>query len=172
MSDLSLGGGGELTWSYPSPVYISGEYRLGGMVWMGKQEATVEDIEAMRNYYGPDAEVDKTSLCGLWCWRWSSLFTRHSTGQPAGGIGSQTYELQHVGDGAGALFAKDDIWYTTCLGEFVKGVPPEAGCYHLKYVGDGYHDAYEGPEVGSPADLIRGNGEFYWDDERKLYDVK
>lgn len=172
MSDLGLGGVGPDNWSNPSPVYINGGYVTGGMVWIGKQAVTIDDIRALQDAYGKNVKIDMGSLVGLYDWSWTSLFTRHSTGQPMGGVGSTAYENQHVGESQGAVFAKKAIWYTDCSGELVKGIPPEAGCYHLVMVGGGYMDAYEGPEKGSPADKVRGSGEFYWDEERKLYDVR
>ena len=159
-------------WSVPSPVFINGEYVDGGMVWMGKQEATQEDVAAVQESLGDTVPIDRSSLCGLWCWRWSSFYTRHTTGTPAGGVGSVTYENQLVGDSHGVSFAKEPIWYTNCDGVLVKGIPPEAGAYHEVYLGDDYYDLVEGVEPGSIADEIRGNGEFYWDDNRKLYDVR
>ena len=171
MSDLSLGGGIS-KWSQPSPVYINGEYVTGGMVWMGNQRVTLDDIQLLKNEMGDSVKIDRGSLVGLYHWAWTSLWTRYSSGQSAGGVGSEPYELQHVGEGQGAQFTKEPIWYVDCSGEFVNGIPPEAGCYHMVMVGGGYMDAVEGPEPGSPADKARGNGTFYWDDERKLYDVK
>ena len=171
MSDLTTGSSLS-DWSHPSPVYINGEYVTGGMVWMGKELVTLDDIQLLKKEMGDNVKVDRGSLVGLYHWAWTSLFTRYSSGQPAGGVGSEPYELQHVGEGQGAQFTKEPIWYTTCSGELVKGVPPEAGCYHMVSVGGGYMDAVEGPEEGSPADGVRGGGTFYWDNERKLYDVK
>jgi hypothetical protein len=64
------------------------------------------------------------------------------------------------------------MWYTDASGTLVYGIPPMAGCYHKKYVGDGYYDNVEGVEQGSAADQILGRGEFYWDATRRLYDVR
>lgn len=184
MSDLSLGGGGiPANWSYPSPIYIDGSYQSDGMIWTGKKAATEADIEALKNSdAGPNVKIDERSLSGIYSWRWRTfaeevMFLR---GTPPtsrmGGLGSQNYENQLVGESQGALFRKESdgpMWYTDSKGNLVYAVPPKnAGCYHRKYVGDGYYDAVEGVEQGSPADKILGKGEFYWDEQRRLYDVK
>ena len=172
MSDLTTGGNGVEDWAYPNKVYIDGSYVTNGMEWTGNEAATIADVKALQSAFGDDVEIDKGTLVGLYDWRWTSLWSRNSTGQPIGGVGSTAYENQHVGESQGASFSKKDMWYTTCAGQLVYGMPPEAGCYHWVYAGGGYKDAHQGPEKGSPADKARGDGEFYWDDERKLYDVR
>lgn len=184
MSDLSLGGGGlPPGWGYPSPIYVNGEYVSGGMIWMGKKAATEADIEALRQAVdGAAVTIDDGTLVGIYNWRWHTFAEEVALlqGRPPtsrmGGLGSQNYENQHVGESKGALFRKESdgpMWYTDTKGNLVYGIPREnAGCYHQKYVGDGYYDMVEGVEQGSPADKILGKGEFYWDEKRRLYDVK
>ena len=184
MSDLSTGGGGvPPNWGIPSPVYVGGSYKIGGMIWMGKEHATEADIAALQESQGDDdVEIDQGTLVGIYHWSWMSFSDKVAflQGNPKpsrmGGLGSDAYERQLVGEGDGAIFRKEsdgDMWYTTTGGELVYGIPPEnAGCYHNVYVGDGYYDPTEGVEQGSKADEILGKGEFYWDEKRRLYDVK
>jgi len=178
MSDLSLGGGTlPEGWSHANPIYIGGEYKTGGFVWTGKHPATADDLSAIAKFGAPD----QGTVSGLYSWdyhRFDELMA-YLQGRPPtnrmGGIGSQNYENQLVGESDGALFRKESdgpMWYTNSEKKLVYGIPPMAGCYHKKYVGDGYYDNVEGVEQGSKADAILGRGEFYWDEARRLYDVR
>jgi len=182
MSELTTGGSLPPNWGYPSPVYVGGEYRTDGMIWMGKERATEADIEALNEAVGATAGVDDGTLVGIYSPLWITFADKVAflQGNPPtsrmGGLGSQNYENQLVGESDGALFRKPtdgDMWYTTTEGNLVYGIPPDnAGCYHNVYVGDGYYDPTEGVAQGSAADKILGRGEFYWDEKRRLYDVK
>ena len=175
MSDLGLGGGTlPPNWGIPSDVYIGGSYRNDGVIWMGKQAVTVADIVALAEATSENVKIDWRSLVGLYHRSWTTFFNQHKPGAtPMGGEGSKLYELKLVGEaGNGVDFAEKAIWYTNADGHMVSGIPPNAGAYHMKYVGDGYYDAYEGPEPGSVAATMLGDGEYYWDAERALYDIK
>lgn len=154
-------------WSYPAG-------KDGGMVWIGKEPATMSDYEALKQGLGDNVQVDMRSIVGLYNIRWTSAWNQQNPNAiPMGGEGSVAYELKLVGEvGNGVQFTKDPIWYYDSDGNLVKGIPPECGAYHQKYVGDGYYDNFEGPEPGSIAAKMHRGGEYYWDDVRKLYDVK
>jgi len=177
-------GGGYLPpgWGYPSPIYVDGQYLDDGMIWMDKVAATEADIAALNAAVGTVAKIDQGTLVGIYNAFWMTFADKVGflTGRPPvsrmGGLGSQNYENQLVGESKGALFRKESdgpMWYTDTKGNLVHGIPAaNAGCYHNKYVGDGYYDIVEGVEQGSPADVILGSGEFYWDETRRLYDVR
>lgn len=181
MSDLSLGGGGfPPNWGQPSPVYVYGEYRTDGLIWLGTGPATSADIEALYDVK-PGAAIDSGTLVGTYAWDWISfsekvILLQGGTPRRMGGIGSQVYEYQHVGGGDGVTFRKESegkMWYINKAGDLVNGIPPDnAGAYHWVDVGGGYRDAHEGVEQGSAADQILGRGEFFWDESRRLYDVR
>ena len=182
MSELG-GVGGQLppNWGYPSPIYVDGKYQSDGMLWLGKEKATEADIQALKAELGEDVEIDEGTLCGTYTWHWIQFSDKVALLQGTqpkrmGGLGSQVYEYQLVGGGDGCTFRKEsegDMWYINTAGDLVYGIPPDnAGAYYKKYVGDGYYDNVEGVEQGSAADDALGRGEFYWDEKRRLYDVK
>ena len=170
MSDLTLGGNG-LDWGAPAPVYMDGRYQTGGLIWLGTRAATEADKQAARDYYKrQNILFDEGTLVGTYHWAWNDFAWRHGAAKKLGGIGSEVYEMQKVGQGV--QFTSNAIWYTNSDNKLVKGIPPQAGAYHYVDVGGGYRDAHEGPEPGSPADVYRGSGEFYWDEDQYLYDVR
>ena len=181
MSDLQNGQTVPEGWGYPSPVYVNGEYRTGGMIWLGKEKATEADIQALKASLGEDVFIDQGTLCGTYTWHWIQFSDKVALLQgiqPSrmGGLGSHVYEYQHVGGGDGCTFRKEsegDMWYTNTAGDLVYSIPPDnAGAYYWVDMGDNYRDAHEGVEQGSAADDALGRGEFYWDEARRLYNVR
>ncbi len=173
MSDLSLGGPGGLNWSNPSPVYILGEYRSNGMLFYGVHPVTVADFEALNAYMnGNPYSVDRRTLKGRYHPDWKTYGDVVSRSDPkfrSGGLGSDIYELQKVG--SGVQFRTDPMWYTNKQGVFVNGVPGDIGEYHGIEDG-GYMDYFEGPEPGSPAAEILGDGAYFWDIDNGWYAVR
>jgi hypothetical protein len=170
-------------WGYPAPVYVFGSYREDGMVWLGTAPATEEDIQALKDCTAETVRIDERSLPGLYDWQWTTfgdqIMYMQDQGEPhrkMGGINSDTYELQFVGGGDGAQFRtaeEGDMWYVDTSGNMLYGIPPEnAGCYHKVDTGGGYYHYVEGVEQGSAADRALGQGEFFWDTTRRLYDVR
>jgi hypothetical protein len=143
-----------------------------GMVWIGTHQATQEDIdevtEYFKGYYPQGIPIEETTLCGTYSWKWQSSDPQ---AKKFGGLGSLTYETQ-LWDGEGVSFTESPIWYYNSAGAMVKGIPPQLGAYHWVDKTDNVRDAYEGPEPCSKADLYRGNGEFYWNANRLMYDVR
>ena len=174
MSDLGTGPAGPANWAYPVKIYVNGKYIHDGMWWMGKEAVTVADIVALADAFGSDVDVDTRTLVGRHNRSWSTLFNKHNPGAvPSGGEGSTCYELKLVGEeGNGVQFSKDGIWHYDADNNFIKGIPGCAGEYHKAYAGDGYYDSYAGPEPGSVAATMLGDGEYYWDAERALYDIR
>lgn len=168
---LSSGGSKHVPegWSFPNAV----EGVSDGMVWVGRQPAKLADWLALREGLGEDVSVDRRSIVGLYDQSWSSYWNEKNPDAPKlGGEGSKAYELKLVGEaGNGVEFTREDIWYINVEGSLVKGIPPECGAYHRRYVGDGYYDLYEGPEPNSLAYELHKGGFYYWDDFRKLYDI-
>ena len=178
MSDLSLGGTG-LMWSNPSPVYIDGEYVNGGMVWFGYEQCTTKDQQDWVDFLNTDGgnrtiddvKWDYDSFVGRFHKDWTSLHYTHSTGgSKPGGLGSHTYETQHVG--AGVQFAKAPIWHYTAEGALVKELPENAGAYHSVDVGGGYSDNHAGPAPDSPAAEYLGGGDYYFNESDGWYEVE
>lgn len=67
MGDLDLGGGSlPGHWGYPSPLYNykTGQYDSNGMVWHGKEPATLVDVWELRKELGPDTKIDLESALG------------------------------------------------------------------------------------------------------------
>lgn len=172
MSDLGLGGTFPDNWSHPRSVYVNGQYLDDGFIWVGKNPVTVADVVALADAVGDKVKIDWRSLVGLYNRSWSTLFNKLTPGAtPTGGEGSQAYENQLVGESQGVIFTKSPIWYYDSDGKMVTGIPGNAGEYHKKYVA-GYEDIIEGPEPGSVAATMLGDGEYYWDAERALYDIR
>ena len=67
MSDLELGGGAPANWGIPSPLYNfeTGTYDSAGLVWMGEENATLDDMVAAKAYFGENATFDTPTLFGL-----------------------------------------------------------------------------------------------------------
>lgn len=157
-----------LTWSHPG-----GPGESAGMVWYGLDQCTPEDIKEIKEFIGsPDTAIDKLSLPGRYHPDWNSVgYASVGERNPNGGLGSVTYEQQKTGTD-NVRFAKEPIWYYTADGDLIKDIPPEAGAYYKRDMGDGYYDNVEGPEPDSPADKWRAGGEYYWDDENQWYQVR
>ena len=179
MSELTTGGPTELMWSNPSPVYIDGEYVTGGMVWFGYEECTKEDQQDWVDFVNSgkgsmtidDFEWDYASFVGRYHPDWTSHhYSNTSGGDKPGGLGSFTYETQHVG--AGVQFAKAPIWHYTAEGEYVKEFPADAGAYHSVDVGGGYSDNHAGPAPDSDAAAYLGDSHYYFDETDCWYEVK
>ncbi len=156
-------------WSNPSPVYRNGKYVTNGMVWVGLQQATEGDIEALKEATGGIADVDEASLVGRYHPDWSSNASLEKPRNARmGGLGSETYQLQKVGEGV--RFSDEPMWLRRG-GEMVYDSPID-GAYHVAKVGVTYTENRDGPEPGSEADVYLGDGEFYFDHKNGWWDVK
>ena len=179
MSELTTGGPTDLMWSYPSP---ASDGTTEGFVWFGYEAATKEDQQAWCDFLnnekagGGDHTIENTawdeaSMVGRYHPDWTSNFySKASGGDKPGGLGSHTYETQHVG--AGVQFAKAPIWHYTAEGEFVKEIPADAGAYHPVDVGGGYSDNHAGPAPDSDAAVYLGDSFYYFDETDCWYEVK
>jgi len=150
-----------LTWSYPG-----GPGRGDGMVWYGVRPATDLDITAIRLFLqNSTAPVDERSLVGRYHRDWNSAgYATVAIRNRNGGIGSSTYESQHVSKDQ-VSFSKRDMWHYDADGEFIMGVPAEAGAYWKDDLGDGAYNYYAGPKPDSAAWFERGTGKYAWDEE-------
>jgi len=168
--------GPESWWSVPSAAYVAGEYVNGGMVWMEHEAITREQFKESVEYFSdrhtfgatpvpgtPPSEqrYDKLSMVGQYDRSYNSFFYAvDGKRNPNGGEGSDTYELQHVGKGV--KLSQEPVWFFKD-GEYVKEVPVNG--YHL--AADGCN--YEGPEPGSEAETLLGDGYYEWDADAALW---
>ena len=168
--------GPESWWSVPSAAYVGGEYISGGMVWMEHERITMEQFKQSVEYFSqphalgatpmpgtPPSEqkYDKLSMVGQYDRSYNSFFYAVDGKQnPSGGEGSDTYELQYVGNGV--KLSQEPVWFFRG-DEYVKEVPVNG--YH--YAADGCN--YEGPEPGSEAEKLLGDGSYQWDAENALW---
>lgn len=164
-------------WSVPSAAYVGGQYISGGKVWMETYPTTLDHMKESLVYYSqphalgatpmpgtPPSEqsYDKLSMVGRYDRRYNSFFYAvDGKRNPAGGEGSDTYELQHVGKGV--KLTNEPIWFFNSDGDMVKEVPV-----------NGYHRTSddvnrEGPEPGSEAEKLLGDGSYQWDAENALW---
>ena len=164
MSGLTLGGPEGLRWSNPSPVYVGGQYRSDGMLFIGYGPVTINDLKELDEYMnGKSYGIDQRTLVGRWAENWTTYGDVLSQTKPEhmmGGKGSTPYMMQKVG--AGVSFTDEPIWHTDINGYFVKAVPQAfgEGAYHTIFT-DGYGDNFEGPMPGSQAEeLLQGNYHF------------
>ena len=160
----------DIPWSYPSP---ASDGTTDGFVFMGDNRVTIEDFQKLEVYLERDDfdrdSVDGLSLCGLLHRDWNSNFySKASGGNKPGGLGSEKYETQYVGDGV--KFNKEPIWFNTAAGELVKEIPEQG--YHTTYSDSGDADSYEGPEPGSEADSLLGDGLYKWDEQNGFYIIE
>lgn len=154
-------------WSYPNPAE-GHKPKTKGMVWMGKEEATDADLDELFEMMDGKVAVDKMSLVGRHAPNYNSYFY-HVTEQqnPNGGKGSKTYEHQKVGSGVD--FTDEPIWHINAAGTMVKDVPPNCGAHHYNSE-EGVN--YAGPEPGSEAEKLLGDGQYKWGEGRGLYLIK
>jgi len=171
--------GPESWWSVPSAAYIGGQYISGGKVWTQKEPVTLEQLKESIEYYSkphalgatpvpgiPPSEqsYDKLSMVGRYDRRYNSFFYAvDGKRNPTGGEGSDTYELQYVG--RGVKLSQEPVWFFKD-GEYVKEVPV-----------NGYHTTSEdvnreGPEPGSEAESLLGDGHYEWDSNEALWLIK
>jgi len=157
-----------LTWSYPG-----GPGDGDGMVWYGLERATLDDIQEIKDFReSDDTGIDKMSLCGRYDRNWNSAsYASMDMRNPNGGLGSVTYEHQHINHDQ-VQFAKEPRWHYNADGEFVKEVPADCGAYHRVDLGEGYYDYYSGPEPESPAAEELGNGHYIFHWLHKWYEVE
>lgn len=145
-----------------------------GIYWKETRPCTMSDYLHLKDVMGDSTKVDMRTVCGTYNKRWTTYWNqKNPDAVPSGGEGSTVYELQHVGEaGNGVQFSKKAIWHYNADGDYVKELPGNAGEYHKAPQNSSYQDAFVGPEPGSKAALMLGTGEYYWDDVRKLYDIK
>ena len=75
MGELTDGQGGfPEKWGFPSPVYnyCTGEYVTGGMIWYGKDKATIEDVLEVLDAQNSSGKIDPLTLCGTDDPRWTT----------------------------------------------------------------------------------------------------
>ncbi len=168
-------------WSVPSAAYIGGQYISGGMVWQECEPITMEQYKESIEFYSqpwaagatpmpgtPPSEqhYDKLSMVGRYHKKYNSFFYAvDGKRDPDGGLGSKTYEMQHVGgyypDNL-KVSLHETVWFYRGS-EYVKEVTPRG--YHLADNGANY----EGPRPGSEAEALLGDGTYSWDEEEELY---
>ena len=174
MSDLTLGGP-DIPWSHPSPVYnpVTKTYEHEGYVFMGLEPVTQEDYDKLSAYTGKpvtEADCDAPSLVGRHHPDWNSHFYESvEPHQRPGGLGSDTYREQKVGDGV--KFATKAIWHTNAEGNMVKEIPGDCGEYHTVMYPGGYADNFVGPAPESQAEERLGDGSYYFDDNHEWYAI-
>lgn len=175
--------GPESWWSYGNTASVNGQPINGGMVWMELEAITMgQFLESVAYFAAPHAAgatpmlgippehqaYDSLSMVGQYARSWNTV-DRAVVGKrnPAGGEGSDTYELQHVGGYTGdvKISLEEPVWFFRG-DEYVKEVTPR-----------GYHEGsdganYEGPKSGSEAAEILGSSTYYWDGDDALYRVK
>ncbi len=154
-------------WSIGSPVYIDGGYTSGGLVWMGMNPATPENIAAATLALGDDTVFDYGTFYGRLDRRYKAYPYRiKNIPDPCGGLGSFTYQNQKVG--YDVKFAEEMIFYFDESGNYVKGIPPNCGAHHSNY----YGEATVGPRPGSESEEILGeDGKYTWDEDNEYWVV-
>lgn len=145
-----------------------------GIYWKGEQPLTAEEYLHLLDELGDTTKIDRRTIVGVLDRRWTTYWNvNNPDAVPSGGEGSTVYELQHVGGaGSGVQFSKKEIWHYNADGDYVKEVPGNAGEYHKAPLNSSYQDCYVGPAPASAAALLLSTGEYYWDENRKLYDIK
>ena len=144
-----------------------------GLVFTGLEEVTQAELDAAREYFGEGADFDKFSFVGRWSpWYTAKIWIAgETTTEKMGGLGSATYETQHVGEGV-SFKPEDqpDIFHTNPDGVVVFGVvdyPRTGRSYHTGAAG-----TIAGPEPGSEADDWLGDdGTYYWDNSQRLWAI-
>ena len=163
-------------WAFPNPVMFGDKAATGGMVWIGTRRMSADDKAELRKVMGPSVLIDPRSVVGKYDMRWTTFFNYYTDNPiPSGGVGSECYELQLVGEvGGGVKFADEPIFaFNPQKPEdgLIFAIPPDAGAYHQLFSG-GYVDNFWGPEPGSEADRLHSGGTYLWNRSRKLYEVK
>lgn len=152
-----------------------------GWTFHGKESATQEDFAELQAHLPFPLTmdiIDHRTLGGRWDRDWTTgpdLLMGTDPWDMDGGLGSSTYRTQHVGAGVGFRDAPDQvdvpIWHFDPDGNYVKAI--------LNYERTGtafYRDMYNstraGPEPGTEADEILGNGRYVFDEDNGWYVVE
>ena len=157
-------------WGAPVPYYNenTGQWEDAGAVWQGTGEPTEEDYAILEG--GP---YDPMSIVGLYHEDWSTYFDHKNDTDPAkklGGRGSTAYECQNTGEGVefwNTTMGDEAGYYYTADGKLTWGIPENLGAYHK--TPKGY---VEGPEPGSEAEKLLGNGRYAYNGNKGWYVVK
>ena len=155
--------------------------------WVGDEKVTMDDIDRLYGWTPPTDPVtgivqhplgiDLLTIKGTLDPDWTSQYWRgRDEGDNPdetyyrdcpGGKGSIHYEYQNVGgEYNGVTFAKEEIWCYNADEEMVKEIPGDAGEYHTID-----QTNYVGPEPGSKAEEVLGNGAYVWDEASALYQI-
>jgi hypothetical protein len=156
-------------WSYPSPVSVNGQMMSDGMIWTGDHPVTEEQMAELTETRGHETSIDSLTKVGRWHPNYDTFYHVHNQSAPRqGGIGSFAYETQKCGKGV--VFTKTGIMFHHRNGKYKFGVPHN-GAYHHRMAGDGQED-FAGPEPGSEAEKLLGDGEYFWDNGHQWYDIR
>ena len=154
-----------------------------GFVFMGMYPCTEDDFQGLFDYLTSSPEstwetledmwragvhVDRLSLVGKYHPDWSSAWQKVKSGSPQGGVGSTTYEKQRCG--AGVKFTRKAVWcYPDYESNELDRVVPSNYAYHYS---EQRGTNVMGPEPGSEAERLLGDGTYVWNEERAMWEIE
>lgn len=146
-----------------------------GWVFMGLEQPTDEEYQNLYDYMQTnDVTVDEFSLKGRWDPWWTAKIwlANETSTEKMGGLGSHTYETQKIGQGVQFMAEdKGPIWHINPDGERVYSnldYDRTGRAYHI----DDWQQSVAGPEPGSEAEQLLGEGEYAWDGVNRWWTIK